>query len=67
MDRRITEGMRAQEKSNVFVVDIRDIKPKIVDVQREGNSAGSVMDQDILRLCVKLNRSKPVVEELGAA
>ena len=64
MDRRITEGMRAQEKSNVFVVDIRDIKPKIVDVQREGNSAGSVMDQDILRLCVKLRRSKPMVEEL---
>ena len=56
--------MRAQEKSNVFVVDIRDIKPTIVDVQREGNSAGSVMDQDILRLCVKLRRSKPVVEEL---
>ena len=43
--------MRAQEKSNVFVVDIPNIKPTIVDVQREGNSAGSVMDQDILRLC----------------
>ena len=56
--------MRAQEKSNVFVVDIRSIKATIVDVQREGNSAGSVMDQDILRLCVKLRRSKPVVEEL---
>ena len=56
--------MRAQENSNVFVVDIRDIKPTIVDVQREGDSAGSVMDQDILRLCVKLRRSKPVVEEL---
>ena len=56
--------MQAQEKSNVFVVDIRNIKPTIVDVQREGNSAGSVMDQDILRLCVKLRRSKPVVEEL---
>ena len=56
--------MRAQEKSNVFVVDIRGIKATIVDVQREGNSAGSVMDQDILRLCVKLRRSEPVVEEL---
>ena len=56
--------MRAQEKSNVFVVDIRSIKATIVDVQREGNSAGSVMDQDILRLCVKLRRSEPVVEEL---
>ena len=56
--------MRAQEKSNVFVVDIRSIKATIVDVQREGNSAGSVMDQDILRLCVKLRRSKSVVEEL---
>ena len=33
-------------------------------VEREGNSAGIVMDQDILRLCVKLKRSKPVVEEL---
>ena len=56
--------MRAQENSNVFVVDIGDIKPTIVDVQREGDSAGSVMDQDILRLCVKLRRSEPVVEEL---
>ena len=56
--------MRAQENSNVFVVDIWDIKPTIVDVQREGDSAGSVMDQDILRLCVKLRRSEPVVEEL---
>ena len=56
--------MRAQENSNVFVVDIRSIKATIVDVQREGNSAGSVMDQDILRLCVKLRRSEPVVEEL---
>ena len=56
--------MRAQENSNVFVVDIRDIKPTIVDVQREGDSAGSVMDQDIFRLCVKLRRSEPVVEEL---
>ena len=56
--------MRAQENTNVFVVDIRDIKPTIVDVQREGDSAGSVMDQDILRLCVKLRRSEPVVEEL---
>ena len=56
--------MRAQEKSYVFVVDIRDIKPTIVDVQREGNSAGSVMHQDILRLCVKLRRSKPVVQVL---
>ena len=53
-----------QEKSNVFVVDIRDIKPTIVVVQREGNSAESVMGQNILRLCVKLKRSKPVVEEL---
>ena len=59
--------MQAQEKSNVFVVDIRNIKPTIVDVQREGNSAGRVMDQDILRLCVKLRRSKPVAEELEAA
>ena len=56
--------MRAQEKSNVFVVDIRSIKATIVDDQREGNSAGSVMDQDILRLCVKLRGSEPVVEEL---
>ena len=56
--------MRAQENSNVFVLDIRDIKPTIVDVQREGDSAGSVMDQDILRLCVKLRRSESVVEEL---
>ena len=55
--------MRAQEKSNDFVVDIRRIKATI-DVQREGNSAGSVMDQDIMRLCVKLRRSKSVVEEL---
>ena len=62
--RRITKRMRAPEKSNVFVVDILDVKPTIVVVQREGNSAGSVMDQDILRLCVKLRRSKPVVEEL---
>ena len=59
--------MRAQEKSNVFVVDILDVKPTIVVVQREGNSAGSVMDQDILRLCAKLRRSKPVAEELEAA
>ena len=43
--------MLTQEKSNVFVVDIRNIKPTIVDGQREGNSAGRVMDQDILRLC----------------
>ena len=62
--RRITKRMRAPEKSNVFVVDILDVKPTIVVVQREGNSAGIVMDQDILRLCVKLKRSKPVVEEL---
>ena len=50
--RRITKRMRAPEKSNVFVVDILDVKPTIVVVQREGNSAGIVMDQDILRLCV---------------
>ena len=37
----------ARKVRNVFVVDIRDIRPTIVDVQREGNSAGSVMDQDI--------------------
>ena len=59
--------MPAQEKSNVFVVYIQDIKPSIVDVQLEGNSAGSVMDRDILRLYVKLRRSKPVAEELEAA
>ena len=54
----------ARKVNYVFAVDIRDIQPTIVNVQREGKSAGNVMDQDILRLCVKLRRSKEVVVEL---
>ena len=56
--------MRAQGMSNVFVVDMWDIKLTISDAQREGKSAESVMEQDILSLCVKLRRSETVAEEL---
>ena len=50
--------------SNVFVVEMLDIKLTITDAQQEVNSAERVMEQDILRLCVKLRRSKTVAEEL---
>ena len=36
----------------------------ITDAQREGNSAESVMEMDILRLCVKLIRSKLLAVEV---
>jgi len=46
-----------QEMSDVFVVEMWDIKPTINDAQQEENSAGSVVEQ-----CVKRSRNKTLGE-----
>ena len=51
-----------QEMSDVFVVEMWDIKPTINDAQQEENSAGSVMEQGILTKCVKRSRNKTLGE-----
>lgn len=50
--------------SNVFVVEMRDIKLMTTDAHREGNSAESVLEQGTLRLCLKLRRSKTLAMEV---
>ena len=62
VERWITKKIRAQGTLNVFVVEMWDTKLTITDAQLEGNSAGNVMGQDILRLYVKQRGSKIMAE-----
>lgn len=62
MDRSVTKGVQAQGKSNVLLWIRRDVTHQRSSVKRY--SAGSVVEQDVLMLCVKPRTSKAVVEAL---
>jgi len=62
VERWITKKIREQGMLNVFVLEMWDTKLAITNIQQEGNSAGNVMGQDILRLYVKQIGSKIVTE-----